>query len=116
MWKEICGLIGSGTHLVLYQAFKEVGGVAHTHSPAATSWAQARKKIPCFGTSHADYLRGPAGTKALKPEEIRRLRIEHGLAIARCVGKRDPLHLPGVLVGARAVCWGKRRRTRPTTR
>src|SRR5580693_4650150 len=42
------------THLVLYQAFSGIGGVAHTHSEYATSWAQARKPVPCFGTTHAD--------------------------------------------------------------
>ena len=46
------------THLVLYKAFPSIGGVAHTHSTAATSWAQARRPIPCFGTTHADYFRG----------------------------------------------------------
>jgi L-ribulose-5-phosphate 4-epimerase len=98
------------THLVLYRAFKEVGGVAHTHSRAATSWAQARKEIPCFGTTHADYFHGSVPvTKALKPAEIRKdYELNTGFAIARCVGKRDPLHLPGVLVAGHApFCWGK---------
>jgi L-ribulose-5-phosphate 4-epimerase len=98
------------THLVLYKAFKEIGGVAHTHSRAATSWAQARKEIPCFGTTHADYFHGAVPvTKALKPAEIRKdYELNTGLAIARCVGKCDPLHLPGVLVAGHApFCWGK---------
>ena len=47
------------THLVLYKQFPEIGGVAHTHSEYATAWAQARKPIPCFGTTHADYFHGP---------------------------------------------------------
>src|SRR6478735_11942042 len=47
------------THLVLYRAFPGIGGVAHTHSEYATSWAQARRPIPCFGTTHADYFHGP---------------------------------------------------------
>src|SRR5216684_5513605 len=47
------------THLVLYRAFPEIGGVAHTHSEYATSWAQARRPIPCFGTTHADYFHAP---------------------------------------------------------
>src|SRR5580658_5185885 len=46
------------THLVLYNEFPQVGGVAHTHSQYATAWAQARKPIPCFGTTHADYFHG----------------------------------------------------------
>src|SRR6516164_2783805 len=47
------------THAALYRAFPSIGGVAHTHSEYATSWAQARKAIPCFGTTHADYFHGP---------------------------------------------------------
>ena len=46
------------THLVLYRAFPTIGGVTHTHSPYAVAWAQARKEIPCFGTTHADYCHG----------------------------------------------------------
>ncbi|CAN5337106.1 L-ribulose-5-phosphate 4-epimerase [soil metagenome] len=46
------------THLVLYNAFSEIGGVAHTHSPYATAWAQSTWPVPCFGTTHADYGRG----------------------------------------------------------
>src|SRR5438477_7263360 len=47
------------THLVLYKSFQEIGGVVHTHSEYATAWAQARREIPCFGTTHADYFHGP---------------------------------------------------------
>ena len=43
------------THIELYKAFPEVGGIVHTHSPWATSWAQAGRSIPCYGTTHADY-------------------------------------------------------------
>lgn len=46
------------THLVLYRAFPEIGGVAHTHSRYATAWAQARREIPCLGTTHGDYFHG----------------------------------------------------------
>ncbi len=98
------------THLVIYNAFKEIGGVAHTHSRAATSWAQARREIPCFGTTHADYFHGAVPvTRALKPAEIRdNYELNTGLAITRCVGKRNPLHLPGVLVAGHApFCWGR---------
>ncbi len=49
------------THLVLYKSFSDIGGIAHTHSRAATSWAQARREIPCFGTTHADYFRFDIG-------------------------------------------------------
>ena len=47
------------THLELYRSFPDVGGVVHTHSPYATSWAQAGRDIPCYGTTHADYFYGP---------------------------------------------------------
>jgi L-ribulose-5-phosphate 4-epimerase len=98
------------THLVLYKSFSEIGGVAHTHSRAATAWAQAQREIPCFGTTHADYFHGPIPvTKSLKPAEIRNdYELNTGLAIVRCIGNRDPLHLPGVLVASHApFCWGK---------
>jgi L-ribulose-5-phosphate 4-epimerase len=97
------------THLVLYKAFPAIGGVAHTHSRAATSWAQAQRAIPCFGTTHADYFHGPVPvTRALTPAEIRtEYERNTGVAIVRCVGKRDPLHVPGVLVAGHApFCWG----------
>ena len=97
------------THLVLYRAFPAIGGVAHTHSRAATSWAQARRAIPCFGTTHADYFHGPIPvTKPMKPAEIRKdYELNTGLAIVRCMGKREPLHTPGVLVAGHApFCWG----------
>jgi len=59
------------THLVLYNQFAEIGGVAHTHSEYATAWAQARRSIPCFGTTHADYFHGPIPvTYTMTDEEI----------------------------------------------
>jgi L-ribulose-5-phosphate 4-epimerase len=97
------------THLVLYNAFAGISGVAHTHSRAATAWAQARREIPCFGTTHADYFHGPVPvTKALNPAKIQKdYELNTGLAIVRCIGKREPLHLPGVLVAGHApFCWG----------
>ena len=97
------------THLVLYKAFATIGGVAHTHSRAATSWAQARREIPCFGTTHADYFHGPIPvTKSMKPAKIREdYELNTGRAIVRCIGKHDPLHTPGVLVAGHApFCWG----------
>jgi L-ribulose-5-phosphate 4-epimerase len=98
------------THLVLYKAFATIGGVAHTHSSSATSWAQAGREIPCFGTTHADYFHGAIPvTKPMKPAEIRKdYELNTGLAIVRAIGKRDPLHTPGILVGGHApFCWGK---------
>jgi len=98
------------THLILYKSFPTIGGVTHTHSRSATSWAQAQREIPCFGTTHADYFHGPVPvTRPLTSAEIRDdYERNTGLAIVRCLGKRDPLHTPGVLVAGHApFCWGK---------
>ena len=57
------------THLVLYKAFADLGGVVHTHSEYATAWAQARREIPCFGTTHADYFHGPVPVTESMPED-----------------------------------------------
>src|SRR5205085_1682926 len=59
------------THLVLYRALSDIGGVVHTHSEYATAWAQARREIPCFGTTHADYFHGPVPvTESMPDDEI----------------------------------------------
>jgi L-ribulose-5-phosphate 4-epimerase len=97
------------THLVLYKSFATIGGVAHTHSRAATSWAQAQREIPCFGTTHADYFHGsiPVTAPLTKKEIVENYELNTGLAIVRCMRKRDPLHMPGVLVAGHApFCWG----------
>ena len=97
------------THLILYQEFPTIGGIAHTHSRAATSWAQAQREIPCFGTTHADYFDGPVPvTLPLTTDEVKHdYELNTGLAIVRCMRKRDPLHTPGVLVAGHApFCWG----------
>jgi L-ribulose-5-phosphate 4-epimerase len=61
----------SPTHLLLYQGFEAIGGVVHTHSAYATSWAQAAREIPCLGTTHADHFYGPVPlTRELTAEEI----------------------------------------------
>jgi len=88
------------THLILYRSFPSIGGIAHTHSRAATAWAQAQREIPCFGTTHADYFHGPIPvTKPLSPAEIRSDYEAHtGQAIVRRFKKLDPLDFPGVLV------------------
>jgi L-ribulose-5-phosphate 4-epimerase len=98
------------THLVLYQAFPAIGGVAHTHSPCATAWAQARREIPCFGTTHADYFRGPV----LVTEELAAAAIDGdyerstGRAIAARFTGIAPLEIPAVLVaGHGPFAWGE---------
>ena len=59
------------THLELYKAFPEMGGIVHTHSSYATSWAQAGRSIPCYGTTHADYIYGEIPcVRCLTKEEI----------------------------------------------
>jgi L-ribulose-5-phosphate 4-epimerase len=98
------------THLELYKHFPNIGGVAHTHSEFATSWAQARKPIPCFGTTHADYFYGSVPvTPELTPEEIAAAYEKNtGVVICRTFAQIDPDAVPGVLVANHApFCWGK---------
>jgi L-ribulose-5-phosphate 4-epimerase len=97
------------THLVLYRAFPGIGGIVHTHSRAATGWAQAGREIPCFGTTHADYFFGPVPvTEPLTEEEVRDNYEENtGHAIVRRFAGLDPLDVPGVLVAGHApFAWG----------
>jgi L-ribulose-5-phosphate 4-epimerase len=97
------------THLVLYRAFAGIGGIVHTHSRAATAWAQANREIPCFGTTHADYFFGSVPvTDALTEDEVRGKYEENtGHAIVRRFAGLDPLDMPGVLVAGHApFTWG----------
>src|SRR5215467_7147540 len=97
------------THLVLYKAFPQIGGVAHTHSEYATAWAQARRPIPCLGTTHADYFRGPVPvTDSLTDGEILQAYEENtGHVIARAFKNIDPTEIPAVLVANHApFTWG----------
>lgn len=97
------------THLVLYRAFEQIGGVVHTHSRAATSWAQARREIPCFGTTHADYFYGTIPvTHPLSEDEIRtEYEANTGHAIVRRFAGMDPCSMPAVLVAGHApFTWG----------
>jgi len=98
------------THLEIYKHFPDVGGVAHTHSSAATAWAQAGRPIPCFGTTHADYFHGPVPVTArLSRDGIAgEYERETGLAIARAFTGLDPAAIPAVLVmGHAPFTWGK---------
>ncbi len=97
------------THIVLYRAFASISGVAHTHSRHATAWAQAAREIPCFGTTHADYIRGAVPVTAqLTPEEVGGdYEANTGKAIVRRIAGRDPAEFPAVLVRGHApFCWG----------
>jgi L-ribulose-5-phosphate 4-epimerase len=97
------------THAALYRAFPAIGGIAHTHSEYATSWAQARKAIPCFGTTHADYFHGEIPvTDVMTDEEINgEYEANTGEVIIRAFAQRDPMAIPGVLVANHApFAWG----------
>jgi len=100
------------THLVLYQQFEAVGGIVHTHSTHAVSWAQAERGIPCFGTTHADHFFGEVPvTRRMQAEEIREAYERNtGLVIIeRFKGAGlDPVAIPGVLVACHGpFAWGK---------
>ncbi len=98
------------THIAIYKAFERVGGVVHTHSTMATSWAQAGKSIPALGTTHADHFYGPVPcTRKLTKEEIEsEYESNTGKVIVETFADIDPLHVPGVLVsGHGPFSWGK---------
>jgi L-ribulose-5-phosphate 4-epimerase len=98
------------THLILYREFADIGGVVHTHSRCATSWAQAARGIPCFGTTHADYFYGPIpATEPLTASEIEtEYEANTGHAIVRRFRGLDPLQMPAVLVAGHApFTWGE---------
>jgi len=97
------------THAALYRAFPSVGGVVHTHSEYATAWAQARKPIPCFGTTHADYFHGPVPvTDTMSDDEINgEYEANTGAVIIRAFEKIDPMAVPAVLVANHGpFAWG----------
>jgi L-ribulose-5-phosphate 4-epimerase len=98
------------THLVLYRAFKEIGGVVHTHSLYATAWAQAGKGLPAYGTTQADYWYGDVPiTRKLKPAEIKNdYEVKTGDVIVETFQKKNPLQHPAVLVASHGpFTWGR---------
>src|ERR1700691_2320723 len=100
------------THTLLYREFPQIGGIVHTHSEFATSWAQAGRAIPCLGTTHADYFHGPVPvTEPLTAEEVAGGYVRNtGNVIVRRFRAEglDPIAVPGVLVAGHApFAWGK---------
>jgi L-ribulose-5-phosphate 4-epimerase len=99
------------SHIVLYRSLGRVGGIAHTHSPAATAWAQAGREILCLGTTHADLAHGPIPlARCLAPEEI---LDDYEGNTGKVIAERflendlDPLHVPAALVpGHGPFTWG----------
>jgi L-ribulose-5-phosphate 4-epimerase len=97
------------THLEIYKHFHDVGGVVHTHSEFATTWAQSRRPIPCLGTTHADYFhREVPVTPFLPPAEINAdYERNTGRLICQLFQQLDPNAVPAVLVaGHGPFCWG----------
>lgn len=102
------------THVVLYRSFPSIGGIAHTHSPYATAWAQARKPIPCLGTTHADYFHGPVPvTDCLEETAIDGAYEENtGHAIVKTLSQLDPQRISAVLVANHGpFAWGSDAKT-----
>lgn len=100
----------TATHLELYKAFPEIGGVVHTHSPWATVWAQAGRSIPSYGTTHADYFYGEIPcARSLTPEEIEEAYEKNtGKVIIEAFVDKNPMYVPGVLCTNHGpFTWGK---------
>jgi L-ribulose-5-phosphate 4-epimerase len=97
------------THLALYRAFEEIGGIVHTHSTWATAWAQAQREIPVLGTTHADLSPHPIPlTRSLTQEEIDGdYERATGDVLVEAVAEQGALELPAALVRGHApFCWG----------
>ncbi|MEI8633771.1 L-ribulose-5-phosphate 4-epimerase [Vibrio sp. PP-XX7] len=100
----------TATHLALYRAYPEIGGIVHTHSASATAWAQAGRAIPALGTTHADYFYGAIPcTRALTDQEITTdYELNTGHVIIETIGHEDPMAIPGIVVKEHGpFSWGK---------
>jgi len=100
----------SPAHLYLYREMEVLGGIVHTHSEWATSWAQARRSIPAYGTTHADYFHGEIPcTRPLTEAEVKNNYEQNtGMVIVETFQGLDPAAVPGVLVGQHGpFAWGK---------
>lgn len=98
------------THIELYKAYDELGGIVHTHSPWATSWAQAGRSIPCYGTTHADYFYGEIPcARSLTEEEVNSdYEKNTGFVIVETFQGKNPIYVPGVLCTNHGpFTWGK---------
>lgn len=100
----------TATHLEIYKAFPEIGGIVHTHSPWATSWAQAGRDIPCYGTTHADYFYGdiPCLRCLTKAEIDEAYEKNTGLLIVEAFRERSVTAMPACLCKNHGpFAWGK---------
>jgi L-ribulose-5-phosphate 4-epimerase len=98
------------THVRLYREFPEIGGVVHTHSRNATAWAQAKRPLPCLGTTHADYFRGEVPcTAVITDAQIERdYEEETAVQIIEAFRLLDYRSMPGVLVASHGpFTWGR---------
>lgn len=100
------------THLELYRAFPEIGGIVHTHSTYATAWAQAGKDIPNIGTTHADYFHDAIPcTEDMTADQMDEYEKETGTVIIKRFKNMDYVHTPGVLVKITVPSHGVKTRT-----
>ena len=115
---DLCGNVAEGsmrpssdtpTHLELYSAFADVGAIVHTHSPFATAFAQAKRPIIPYGTTHADCFYGEVPlTRELTGEELAEYEKNTGKAIIEAFAGKDPASIPAALVASHGpFAWGK---------